>query len=182
MKVKGLGNWSRRIKWLAGASAMVLALAVVPVVYGGGRWSGMDPELRVNGQKVNVWVEWPTDMTCAVEDIKVLVLVPLLVDVQLVSESSELITCPDGTTKSLQTHTTIQRALVKAVNVSATVESLDASAQLGLSLDDDLSLSTSLDAEVNEFPVNMRVYKNDSLTRECTGLSNLAVECLPFSN
>ncbi len=37
MKVKGIGNWSRRIKWLAGASAMVLALAVVPVVYGGGR-------------------------------------------------------------------------------------------------------------------------------------------------
>ncbi len=142
----------------------------------------MDPEVRVNGQKVNVWVEWPTEMTCAVEDIKVQVLVPLLANVQLVSESSEVFPCPDGTTRRLQTHTTILRGLVKTINVSATVESLDASAQLGLSLDGGLSLSTSLDAEVNEFPVNMRVYKNYSIIRECTGLSNLAVECLPFSN
>lgn len=182
MKFKGLGNWSRRIKLLAGASAIMAALVVAPVVYGGGRWSGMDPELRVNGEKVNVWVEWPTDMTCEVGNIKVQVLAPLLANVQLVSESSGSFTCPDGTTRRLETHTTIEKALVKAINVSATVESLDLSAQASLSLDGGLSLDTSLNAEVSEFPVNVRVYKNDTPVRDCTGMSNLPVECPPFTN
>ena len=46
----------RNLKLAAAASAVLMFLIAAPVVYGGLRWTGFDPELEVGGHKVNVTV------------------------------------------------------------------------------------------------------------------------------
>jgi hypothetical protein len=55
------------LKWVVCGSTLLAMLAVVPIVQGGGRWRGIDPELKYGGHTINVWVEWPEEYTCAID-------------------------------------------------------------------------------------------------------------------
>lgn len=67
---------------------LVVMLAAVGVVYGGGRWSGIDPIVDVNGHRINVEIDVPPDQWCNIDgDILVTINVPDLDNATFISES-----------------------------------------------------------------------------------------------
>ncbi|MCI0438808.1 MAG: hypothetical protein L0177_06710 [Chloroflexi bacterium] len=145
------------LRWLVAVVALVGTLAAVTgLAQAGGRWSGIDPELRVNGDRINIWVEWPTEYTCDIEDMDVLAVVPLLADAELVAESAEKFRCDNGRRVTLQTNTSLVQASVLVSSVSAVVKS------------------------DKVFPVRLKVSMNGGEIRTCTGLSNVLVTCVPY--
>ena len=60
-----MNRWTRKIRWIVALSTMLVLLASTTVVYGGLRWTGIDPELDINGNQVNVTVFWPAETTPA---------------------------------------------------------------------------------------------------------------------
>ncbi len=62
-------NWTKSLKWTAGASMLLVMLMAVQVVQGGGRFSGIDPEVLVNEEKFNVYIEWSTDDMCLIDGL-----------------------------------------------------------------------------------------------------------------
>ncbi len=57
----------RNLKLLSALFAFAVFLAGGSVVYGGLSWTGMDPEILVDGQKFNVYVEWPEGDVCLID-------------------------------------------------------------------------------------------------------------------
>ncbi len=83
----------RNLKWVMGALTMLLVLTSVPIVHGGISWTGIDPVFNANGHRFNVWIEWPSQYTCTIEEIEVTVRVPSDVDYEFISESAEDLGC-----------------------------------------------------------------------------------------
>ena len=50
-------KWRRSLKWMAGASMLLVLMLVTTVAYGGGRFSGIDPIVYVDGDRINIWAE-----------------------------------------------------------------------------------------------------------------------------
>ena len=84
---------TRNLKLMAGLGAVLVMFAAVPVVHGGMSWTGIDPIFNVNGHQFNVWIEWPSQYDCDIEEIEVEVKVPSDFDYEFVSESSEDLGC-----------------------------------------------------------------------------------------
>ncbi len=147
----------RTLKILGVISALLVVMVAAGVAHGGGRWSGIDPVLRVNGDRINIWVEWPTEHTCDIKDMDVLAVVPLLADAELVAESAERFRCDNGRKITLQTNTSMIQASVLVSSVSAFVKS------------------------DKVFPVRLKVSMNGGEIRTCTGLSNVIVTCVPYA-
>ena len=152
----------RSLKWLVAPAALMLLLLSVPVVHGGGRWSGIDGsvpvytltnELAVNGHVLNAEVKFPQLNTCSISDVFVTVTVPKGTDVALMSEGSGTFDCHDGNFVTLQTHTTINYAKVKGVKVAAIV------------------------AASETFTTELHVYKNEAMEQSCSGESNKSMAC-----
>ena len=152
----------RSLKWMVAPAALMLLLLSVPVVHGGGRWSGIDGsvpvytltnELGVNGHVLSAEVKFPQLNTCSISDVFVTVTVPKGTDVALMSEGSGTFDCHDGNFATLQTHTTVNFANVKGVVVSAFV------------------------AASESFTMELAVYKNGSMEKNCSGNSNQSVTC-----
>lgn len=78
----------KNLKWMVGASMLAVMLAAVGVVHGGGRWSGIDPILTVDGHQVNIIVSTSQGSWCDLDTIAVEVSVPQGSDTQFISESS----------------------------------------------------------------------------------------------
>ena len=81
------------LKLMAGVAAVLVMFAAVPVVYGGVSWTGIDPIFIVNGHQFNVWIEWPSQYDCDIEEIEVTVRVSADMYYEFVSESSEDLGC-----------------------------------------------------------------------------------------
>jgi len=87
-------RWMSNLKWIVGALVVVVALTSVSVAHGGGRWRGADPELKVNGNTINVWVEWPEEFTCEIaDDIDIKIEIDKKAEVVFIGESSEIFDC-----------------------------------------------------------------------------------------
>ena len=152
----------RNLKWMVVPAALMLLLLSVPVVHGGGRWSGIDGsvpvytltnELAVNGHVLNAEVKFPQINTCSISDVFVTVTVPKGTDVVLTSEGSGTFDCHDGNFATFQTHTTINYAKVNGVKVSA------------------------MGAASETFITELAVYKNGALEQNCSGESNKIMAC-----
>ena len=103
-------------KWISGFVAVLILMLAVPVVSGhGGRWSGMDPEIRFNGQTLNVVVEWPEHHTCEIDgEIDIKVEVDKKAHVIFIGESSGTFECEGGTEEiTLKTMTVLKETKKK---------------------------------------------------------------------
>ena len=78
-------------KWIIpSVAALLMVLLIVPVAHAGILWSGIDPIFKVKGQTFNVFVEWPSEYTCSIEDpIKVKIRVPEDSSFVFIAESSD---------------------------------------------------------------------------------------------
>jgi hypothetical protein len=183
------------LKLMAAFSAIFVMMLAVPIAHGG-RWSGTDPIVDVNGQRINVYIEWPTEHNCDVGDINITILLPLLGDSNFVGESSDRFRCPEGGRNTVRTYTQLQQGMVEMVNVIGLLESSDSQLSQNLDLSKDGGLlggsllggtvdglvgltSSTLEGDLEAFPVRMYVYRNGELVSKCSGMSNLPIECLP---
>jgi hypothetical protein len=150
----------------------LLMMVTVPNAEAGVKWSGMDPDIFIDGVRVSVYTEWPSDMTCNLNNIRFFVLVPLGSEVNY-EESEETFECEDGTQITHRTQTEVIHGLVSAVNVASLVETIDLEVSLSV-------LQLQLGIGISEFPTRVLVSKNGTLIRQCSGYTNTPVECLPF--
>jgi hypothetical protein len=78
-----------RLKWMIGVAAVfVLLLSVPATTEAGRRYSGADPILMLDGHKINISVEWPSDHDCNITGpIKIEAVVPKGMGYEFDSES-----------------------------------------------------------------------------------------------
>jgi hypothetical protein len=114
---------SKNFKWMAIVPALLIMLLSVSVAYGGLRWSGIDPEVTLDGQTLNVTAQWHSDDLCSVgSDVLINIYYPAGVNVGKVAESSA--ECDiDGVIVTLQTFTALYPGDVKKVTVTGLVTS-----------------------------------------------------------
>ncbi len=147
----------RKLKWILPLPIMLLVLSLaVPVTYAGILWRGIDPELRVDGRKVNIWIEWPEPYTCTIDNpIEVEVKIPKGASYSFIGESADVL---DGCDRTMHTRTrvdTYERGSYK-LHVKATVNSEEI------------------------FPVRVKVYLENELVALYTGESNSPVTGKPI--
>ena len=150
-------RWTRKIRWIVALSTMLVLLASTTVVYGGLRWTGIDPELDINGHKVNVSVFWPQEYTCDVfRYVKFRVQVPRGSVVSF-DESTGTFDCDNGFTNTIETETYIvYKGKRNAVKVTGYVGGL------------------------SNFPIKV-VVESDDEKRVCRGHTNRPIKCRPLS-
>jgi hypothetical protein len=140
------------------AAAFVVALAPVTSEAHGKRWSGIDPRLEINGELLNVRVEWEEGRECDINGpIQIEVLVPARSNVKFLGESVERFDCNgDGMPEtSLATNTLIKESIrPRRVIVTAMVESPG-----------------------ERFRTRLELYKNMELATICNGRANSLITC-----
>ena len=148
-----MNRWTRKIRWIVALSMMVVLLASTTVVYGGLRWTGIDPELDINGHKVNVSVFWPQEYTCDVfRYVKFKVQVPAGAVVSF-DESEGTFKCDNGFTNTIETEThVVKRGKRNVVKVTGYVGGL------------------------SRFPIKV-VVQSDDERRVCRGTTNRPIRC-----
>lgn len=62
-----MNKWTTRIKWIAPLLMIAVLFATTTVAYGGLRWSGIDPQIKVNGHKIAATVYIPTTEACYID-------------------------------------------------------------------------------------------------------------------
>ncbi len=151
-----MNRWTRKIRWIVALSTMLVLLASTTVVYGGLRWTGIDPELDINGKKVNVTAFWPEEHTCDVDEkIYFSIQVPRGSEVSF-EESKGRFKCDEGAT-TIKTHTKIvYKGRRNEVKVTGYV------------------------GADGRFPVRILVQGEDE-RRICKGHTNSRVRCRPLS-
>lgn len=144
-----MSKWMKKTKWMIAASMMLVVLAGVSVVHGGGRWSGVDPEFTVDESYINVWVEWPEEHTCNLDEtIEFEIKYGKKAKVKFVAESKDSFECSDGSTTTIKTNTNLKK-----------------DKKLG---DNELRLKAK--AHGSEiFPVRVLIYQNGELVGSCDG-------------
>ena len=145
----------RNVKLVAAASAVLAFMVAAPVVYGGLRWTGFDPELQVGGHKVNITIFAPTGRWCDVEGpVDVRVWVPKGTDARLVSESEG-----DDGGCTVVTSTTIGERGRHGVIVGVKAET---------------------DDPMQRFPMKVEIEVDDELVEDsCRGSVNKWIKCDP---
>ena len=80
---------SKHLKWATVLPALLIMALSVTVVYGGLRWSGIDPEVSLDDHTLNITAQWHSETLCSVNgDIQIDVYHPAGVDAIIVSEST----------------------------------------------------------------------------------------------
>ncbi|MCH8109221.1 MAG: hypothetical protein IIB15_03750 [Chloroflexi bacterium] len=142
-------KWKRGLKWMTGASMLLVLMLVTTVAYGGGRFSGIDPIVYVDGDRINVWVEWPEEYTCELDGlIDFEIKHSKKSEVQFVSESIDDFTCGDGSFITIETQTDL-RADKKLKT-------------------DEIRVKARARA-TGVFPLRVVIYQNDVLVGSCEG-------------
>ncbi len=103
--------FSNNAKWLIGMAGVLVLMAAVPLTTEahGRRWSGADPALIVNGQTVNLYVEWETGHACDIRGpVELKVLTPKGADTEFLFESNDAFDCDgDGNADTVITTNTV---------------------------------------------------------------------------
>ncbi len=152
-------KWTK-IKWVVALSMLGALFATTSVAYGGLRWSGIDPQLEVNGHDVAATVIIPTAEACQIEGdtIELAMLIPSGADWDgTVMESSEDFDC-DGEERTITTKTRARFARVDDMYVAAMVPADDG----------------------DRFRVRLMVEVDGHTVRRCHGYSDSLVECRGF--
>jgi hypothetical protein len=151
-------KWIKNLKWVACGSTLLAMPAVVPVVSGDGLgWTGIDPILRANGHKMNIWVEWPTGRECDIDG-------PISMQVRgkavLLAESRQAFKC------GLHLNTVLTKTTVEDVKEAKDDKSPNHFQVRGVVV-----------PSSEEFPVRAKVYKNGELAEVCEGVTNQPFNC-----
>lgn len=154
----------RNVKWVTAAAAVLVFMAAMPLsTEAGRRWSGMDPEMIVNDEKINIIVKWETGHECEIDGpIKVVVQVPRGAEVEFKGESAERFDC-DGDGKAdtvLSTKTKIEEGRTPRLIVKTKFESRSAKSGRG-----------------EPFRTGVEIYQNDRLVNDCARPVNVLIEC-----
>ncbi len=144
----------KSVKLLAIVAVLAVMLASVTAAQAKGRWTGIDPEVEVNGHTLNVWVGWQSPYSCTIEDVRIRFLVPDDSDATLISESSDVLPCADGGSIMLMTQSEIIERFERNV----------------------VTVKTEVEASEN-FAVRVKVFKDGRLATQCGGVSNQVVSC-----
>ena len=160
---------------------MLVLVISAGVVHGGGRWSGIDPEVLVDGEKINVYIEWPQGQSCNIDgDIDVDFWYPKGADAQLVfeSESYDEFPCLGSGNSSL-----IEDGFITVLTKTNLKEGTESDPNQG---------GIMVSAKVNTaetMPVTIKVYRNTELVdgkpvgdpiQVCNGFSDDFVFCEPL--
>ncbi|MCH8308898.1 MAG: hypothetical protein IIB17_00200 [Chloroflexi bacterium] len=114
---------SKHFKWAAVVPAMLIMVLSVTVVYGGLRWSGIDPEVSLDDHTLNITAQWHSETLCSVNgDIQIDVYVPDGVTVGKVKESSATCSVYGGTV-TISTDTNIYKTNSNKVTVTGLMTS-----------------------------------------------------------
>lgn len=151
----------RKLRRFVAVPVVLGLLATAPVVYGGLRWTGMDPGLTINGHAINVRVEWPEEQTCSISGpIRFVFGTPANAELSDIVESSGEFDCDrDGVPDAqLSTQSSVVEYDKKhgGLLVAARVEALA------------------------RFPVKLLVYRDGEQVKTCRGVSNHVVKCHPI--
>ena len=87
-----------RVRWLAAVTGVLLLMGIIPLSMEahGQKWSGTDPRLEVNGQQLNVRVEWRRGYACDISGpIDVRIVLPAGSEYTFIGESADRFDC-DG--------------------------------------------------------------------------------------
>ncbi len=76
-----------KLKLLAGISALMMLVMSVGVAHGGGRWSGIDPVVMVDGHKMNILVSATNKDWCELDYVDVRLILPQGSDYTFMGES-----------------------------------------------------------------------------------------------
>ncbi len=157
----------RSLKWVSATMlSLLLLLVAVPVAYGGGRWRGIDPELKVNGHRVNIVIAVPPGTWCELDKaIEVSVLMPDLDQAFFVAESTGEIV-PGRSFQSNPDHTKCG---------AYTVTTLDEHA----GNPDAVYVSAYIGSDSRRIPVDITVAVDGVEKIVCSGKSNATVQCAP---
>lgn len=153
-------NSVRKLKWLVAVAVVVAMGAFAPIVYGGLKWSGIDPEVDVDGHQVNVTVAVPPGQWCNIDGaIKVEFLVHKKASATLVAESVDT----DGSKCGAHTSSSIKH-------------------KKGSKLEGKVYVTVVVEAEDGKFPVEVLVVANgeggDAIS--CAGQTDKKIKCGPL--
>ena len=138
-----------KLKWMTGASMILVLMLVTTVAYGGGRFSGIDPIVYVDGDRINIWAEWPEEYTCELDGlIDFEIKHSKKSEVEFVSESIDDFDCGDGSSTTIWTQSEL-----KADKKLKT---------------DEIRVKAKAKA-TGVFPLRVVVYQNDVLVGSCEG-------------
>ncbi len=148
----------RKLKWILPLPFILLVFSLaVPVTNAGILWRGIDPELRVDGHRVNIWIEWPEPYTCSIDNpIEVEVKVPRDSNYRFIGESADVL---DGCDRTMHTRTSVT-TYEKGGNR--------------------LHVKASVNAD-EQFPVRVKVYLDNKLVAVYTGESNSTISGKPIN-
>lgn len=80
---------SKRLKWATVLPAILIMVFSVTAVYGGLRWSGIDPVVNLDDHTLNITAQWHSETLCSVNsDILIDVYHPAGVYANVVTEST----------------------------------------------------------------------------------------------
>ena len=77
----------KKLKLLVGISALMMLVLSAGVAHGGGRWSGIDPVVMVDGHKMNILVSATNKDWCELESVDVKLILPQGSDYTFMGES-----------------------------------------------------------------------------------------------
>ena len=164
---------TKKLELLAGLSAMLMLVLSVGVAHGGGRWSGIDPELMVNGEKFNIYIEWPEEDTCLIDGlIDVDVWYPKGTNAELIFESESEFPCD-----------TADGGFIPTLTKTSLKDGTDQDPNQG-----GIMVSAKVNTSV-QMPVTVKVYHNTTLVdgkptgepiQVCEGFSDAFVFCAPL--
>ncbi len=145
-----------------------MLMAMAPNASAGVRWSGIDPELLVNGHRVNIIVAVPPGTWCLINGpIEFNVLVPDLDSATLVSESHGEYTPGGSQSASFNTRC--------GTLTHTTLGEHDASENLIY-----VSGLATPRGNTRMFPIDLAVYVDGEQRVTCSGKVGLAIDCAPI--
>lgn len=151
---------SRRLRLVIALSSLVVLLASASVAYAGARWTGIDPELSVEGHQVNILVAVPPGQWCNIDGpIDFTVGVPELDNAKVVYESEETFkhgrkSCTVTTNTTLREHNRGDNMIFVGGEVEAR-------------------------RGARSFPVDVVVSVDGVEQTVCTGFANRPIRCAP---
>ncbi len=159
------------MKLLLGLSALIMLVTLAPDASAGVRWSGIDPELLVDGHRVNIIVAVPPGTWCQINGpIEFTVQVPDLATATLVSESFGDNMYKPGTLQSSSFN-------ARCGTLTQTT--------LGEHGGDDNHIFVSgivyAKGNTRMFPVDVAVYVDSQERATCSGRVGRVIDCAPIA-
>ncbi len=143
-------SWKKYLKWSIAISMVALVFAIAPVVYGGLRWTGIDPVVDVGEHTVGVTIAVPPDYWCSI-------IGPIIV----------AIAAPEGTTPTVLTESSDPTGEFCGARTVTVVYEKRGTSQAGV-----VDVAVMVFGRNAKFPVDVGVAVDGTTVQEFSGRSN----------